>query len=197
MNLMQSILVLNEFQTSDPLEVSLDRKTIYKDFFKEKSDFVKEPISDIVLERIWKIFLKEERVFMIMDPYGGRMKEILESDIHFPHRKGNLYNIQYLVWWDVNEIKASNKHVHWIKMLYKYMRPFVAKFSRATYLNYRDLDLGINKESNISYLEARVCGVKYFNSNFKRLAQVKSKVNPKNFFKNEQSIQLLLESGAD
>ena len=71
MNLMQSILVLNEFQTSDPLEVSLDRKTIYKDFFKEKSDFVKEPISNIVLERIWKIFLKEERVFMIMDPYGG------------------------------------------------------------------------------------------------------------------------------
>ena len=68
---------------------------------------------------------------------------------------------------------------------------------RAAYLNYRDLDLGINKESNISYLEARVCGVKYFNSNFKRLAQVKSKVNPKNFFKNEQSIPLLLESGAD
>ena len=128
MNLMQSILVLNEFQTSDPLEVSLDRKTIYKDFFKEKSDFVKETISDIVLERIWKIFLKEERVFMIMDPYRGRMKEISESDIHFPHRKGNLYNIQYLVWWDVNEIKASNKHVHWIKMLYKYMRPSVANF---------------------------------------------------------------------
>ena len=71
MNLMQSILVLNEFQTSDPLEVLLDRKTIYKDFLKAKSDFVKEPISEIGLEMIWEWFFKEERVFMIMDPYGG------------------------------------------------------------------------------------------------------------------------------
>ena len=68
---------------------------------------------------------------------------------------------------------------------------------RAAYLNYRDLDLGTNKESNVSYLEARVWGLKYFKGNFKRLAQVKSKVDPKNFFRNEQSIPLLLESGAD
>ena len=88
---------------------------------------------------------------MIRDPYGGRMKEISESDIPFPHRKGNLYNIQYLVWWEVNGIMASNKHVHWIRMLYKYMRPYVSKFPRAAYLNYRDLDLGTNKESNVSY----------------------------------------------
>ena len=46
------------------------------------------------------------------------MNEISESDILFPHRKGNLYNIQYLVWWDVNGIKASDKHVHWIRKLY-------------------------------------------------------------------------------
>ena len=56
---------------------------------------------------------------------------------------------------------------------------------RAAYLNYRDLDLGTNKESNVSYLEARVWGLKYFKGNFKRLAQVKSKVDPKNFFRNE------------
>ena len=71
MNWIQSILFFNGFQTSDPLEVLLDRKTIYKDFLKTKSDFVKEPISDIGLEGIWGWFFKEERVFMIMDPYGG------------------------------------------------------------------------------------------------------------------------------
>ena len=70
MNWIQSILFFNGFQTSEPLEVLLDRKTIYKDFLKAKYDFVKEPISDIGLEGIWKRFLKEERVFMIMDPYG-------------------------------------------------------------------------------------------------------------------------------
>ncbi|KAM3686322.1 hypothetical protein ACJW31_11G190100 [Castanea mollissima] len=170
MNQIQSILFLNGFQTSDPLEVLLDRKT-------------SEPISDIGLEGIWKRFLKEER--------------ISESDIPFPQRKGNLYNIQYLVWWEVNGIKASKKHFHWIRMLYTYMRPYVSRFPRAAYLNYRDLDLGTNKESNVSYLEARVWGLKYFKGNFKRLAQVKSKVDPKNFFRNEQSIPLLLESGAD
>ncbi|KAM3686309.1 hypothetical protein ACJW31_11G189000 [Castanea mollissima] len=176
MNWIQSILFLNGFQTSDPMEVLLDRKTIYKDFLKAKSDFVKEPISDIGLEGIWKRFLKEERVFMIMDPYGVQMKEISESNIPFPHRKGNLYNIQYLVWWEVNGIKASNKHVHWIRMLCKYMRPYVS--------------------NNVSYLEARVWGLKYFKGNFKRFAQVKSKVDPKNFFRNKRSIPFL-ESGAD
>jgi hypothetical protein len=60
-------------------------------------------------------------VFIIMDP--------------FPHRKGNLYNIQYVVKWEVNGIVASNKHVHWIRMLYKYMKPYVSKYPRAAYLN--------------------------------------------------------------
>ena len=130
MNWIQSILFLNGFQTSDPLEVLLYRKTIYKDFLKAKSNFVREPILDIVLEGMWEWFLKEERVFMIMDPYGGRMNEISEFDIPFPHRKGNSYNKQYLFWWDVNGIKASNKHIHWIRMLYEYMRPYVSNFPR-------------------------------------------------------------------
>ena len=38
----------------------------------------------------------------------------------------------------------------------------MSKFRRVAYLNYRDLDLGTNKESNVSYLEAGVWGLKYF-----------------------------------
>jgi len=47
----------------------------------------------------------------IMEPYGGRMSEISESEIPFPHRKGNLYNIPYIVKWEVNSIEESNKHI--------------------------------------------------------------------------------------
>ena len=47
------------------------------------------------------------------------------------------------------------------------------------------------------YDNGSLWGLKYFKGNFKRLTQVKSKVDPKNFFRNEQSIPLLLESGAD
>ena len=191
MSWIQSVLYFTGYQNGDPLEVLLDRNTLYKSFFKAKSDHVEKPISDIGLEGIWERFLKEEMVFMIMDPYGGRMNEISESETPFPHRKGSLYNIQYLVKWEVNGIVASKKHVHWIRMVYKYMKPYVSKYPRAAYLNYRDLDLGINKKGNTSYSEARVWGVKYFNGNFKRLAQVKSKVDPNNFFRNEQSIPLL------
>ncbi|TVU42227.1 hypothetical protein EJB05_08620, partial [Eragrostis curvula] len=38
------------------------------------------------------------------------------------------------------------------------------------------------------YAKAKVWGEKYFKGNFKRLAAVKSKVDPYDFFRNEQSI---------
>jgi 7,8-dihydro-6-hydroxymethylpterin-pyrophosphokinase len=68
------------------------------------------------------------------------------------------------------------------------MAPYVSMFPRQAYVNYRDLDLGINKESNTSFIEASAWGAKYFKDNFNRLIQVKTKVDPDNFFKHEQSI---------
>ncbi|KAF8662015.1 hypothetical protein HU200_056573 [Digitaria exilis] len=61
---------------------------------------------------------------------------------------------------------------------------------RAVYVNYRDLDLGTNElEGNVtSYEKAKVWGEKYFKGNFERLAAVKGKVDPDDFFRNEQSI---------
>jgi hypothetical protein len=75
------------------------------------------------------------------------------------------------------------------------MRPYVSKYPRAAYLNYRDLDLGTNKHSDTSYSEARAWGLKYFTGNFKILAEMKSKADPDNFFRNEQSIPL--DAGPD
>ncbi|GMP71619.1 hypothetical protein CsSME_00029956 [Camellia sinensis var. sinensis] len=69
------------------------------------------------------------------------------------------------------------------------MAPYVSKFPRAAYMNYRDLDVGVNnKLGNTSYAQASIWGSKYFNNNFDRLVQVKSKVDPSNFFRHEQSI---------
>jgi hypothetical protein len=68
------------------------------------------------------------------------------------------------------------------------MTPFVSKNPRQAFLNYRDLDLGINHNGKESYLEGRVYGIKYFQENFNRLVKIKTKVDPGNFFRNEQSI---------
>ncbi|KAJ8545612.1 hypothetical protein K7X08_018195 [Anisodus acutangulus] len=67
------------------------------------------------------------------------------------------------------------------------MELYVAKSPRTAYLNYRDLDFGTNQE-DYSYSKAKIWGEKYFKGNFERLAKVKSKVDPNNFFRNEQSI---------
>jgi len=192
MSWIQSVLYFAGFNKDDPIELLLNRTVAYKSPFKAKSDYVKEPIPEAGLEGIWRMLLKEDTLaLLIMEPYGGRMSEISESEIPFPHRKGNLYNIQYMVKWEVNSIEESNKHIKWMKKLYKYMTPYVSKSPRAAYFNYRDLDIGRNKHKNTSYSEASVWGIKYFKGNFKRLAQIKTKFDPENFFTNEQSIPLL------
>ncbi|KAG5515973.1 hypothetical protein RHGRI_036867 [Rhododendron griersonianum] len=190
MSWIQSVLYVAGFSTEGSYDVLLNRTNTNKSYFKAKSDYVKEPISEKGLEGLWKILLEEESGYMIWTPYGGRMGEISEFQIPFPHRSGNLYEIQYVVTWEAK--KETVEHVNWIRRLYGYMTPFVSKNPRSAYLNYRDLDLGINRNENESYGQASVWGLKYFNSNFKRLAQVKTQVDPSNFFWFEQSIPLFL-----
>ncbi|KAI3899687.1 hypothetical protein MKW92_015173 [Papaver armeniacum] len=156
--------------------------------FKAKSDYVQKPIPENGLQGIWKRVLElKASTFLILEPFGGKMNAISESAIPFPHRKGNLYEIQYLVKW--NQGQASEKHIDWIRNLYSYMTPYVSSNPRASYVNYRDLDLGKNELPNMSYMKAaNSWGTKYFKGNFKRLAMVKKQVDPQNFFNDEQSI---------
>ena len=189
MSWIQSVLLFGGYNKDDPLELLLNRTTTFKSSFKAKSDFVRDPIPKSGLEGVWKMLLEEETLAMlIMEPYGGRMNEISESETPFPHRKGNLYIIQYLVKWEENSMEASKRHLHWAKMIYRYMTPYVSKSPRAAYFNYKDLDLGKNKHHNTSYSKASVWGKKYFKGNFRRLIQIKTKFDPQNFFRNEQSI---------
>ncbi|KVH95955.1 berberine bridge enzyme-like 22 [Cynara cardunculus var. scolymus] len=190
MSWIESVLFLAGFQGKSPKVLLGNDTDPYVSYFKAKSDFVTKPIRKHVFKGIRERFLEQKFAFMIMDPFGGRMSEISESHLPFPHRKRNLYNVQYLVKWEANGVRASNEHIHWLRLLYRYMERHVSRHPRSAYLNYRDLDLGTNREGNTSYSEARVWGEKYFKANFKRLAHVKSRVDPDNFFRYEQSIPL-------
>ncbi|KZV25411.1 FAD-binding domain-containing family protein [Dorcoceras hygrometricum] len=195
MSWIESTLYLQGFKSGDPLEVLLDRTVQDKSYFKAKSDFVEEPIPEYVWEAL-RGRISEERIgILILDPLGGRMDEIPESELPFPHRKGNLYNIQYLVKWTVDGADESERHVNWIRSLYDYMEPYVARSPRSAYLNYRDLDIGINKPGDVDYSQAAVWGSRYFKGNFEMLAEVKSRIDPGNFFTSEQSIPPLNHPG--
>ncbi|KAK1375652.1 berberine bridge enzyme-like 8 [Heracleum sosnowskyi] len=187
----ESALSFAGYPKESSWDVFLTRTDQYQSNMKGKSDYATKPIPKSGLEGIWKQFQTEESVFVIMEPFGGRMNKISKSKTPYPHRKGNLYNLQYLVKWDVNTVKATKKHMSWIRKLYKYMKPYVSHSPRRAYQNYRDFDLGINKQLNTTYNEAAGWGKKYFKNNFRRLAKVKTKADPYNFFRHEQSIPLI------
>ncbi|CAN1226769.1 Tetrahydroberberine oxidase [Linum grandiflorum] len=152
--------------------------TLMNESFPEaKSDYVEKPISESGLKGLFRRVLEQDSSMLILTPYGGRMSEISDSETPFPHRKGYIYKIQYIVAWDEEE--ETEEKMRWIRELYGYMTRYVSKSPRAAYYNYRDLDLGWN------------WGVKYFKGNFDRLVKVKSLVDPENFFRNEQSIPVL------
>jgi hypothetical protein len=191
MSWIESTLYFFGFPIGESLDVLLNRTSLTTHPFKAKSDYVQEPIPEVGLEGIWKRFHEKEAesAFLILTPYGGRMSEISQSAIPFPHRAGNIYQIQHYVYWEEEETEASERHISWIRRLYGYMAPYVSKSPRAAYVNYRDLDIGTNNnKGNTSYKRASIWGTKYFKSNFERLVHVKTMVDPANFFKNEQSI---------
>ncbi|KAF7096709.1 hypothetical protein CFC21_098614 [Triticum aestivum] len=149
-------------------------------------------IQSAIPKDVWvKIFAwlgKPDAGLMIMDPYGGKIGSPPESATPFPHRGGVLYNIQYMNFWSA--ATDGSAQTRWLKDLYAFMGPYVSKNPREAYANYRDLDLGQNVVvGNVTSYEAgKVWGEKYYKGNFQRLATAKSKVDPDDYFRNEQSI---------
>ncbi|KAG9129380.1 hypothetical protein Leryth_023753 [Lithospermum erythrorhizon] len=176
------------YKRGESLDVLLNRTDPFKGYFKAKSDFVQKPIPITALEGMTQRLSKKALVYVNIDPLGGRLDEIPEAELPFPHRKGNLFNIQYFVKWKENSDMEANDRIDWMKELYDFMEPYVCQSPRSAYLNYRDLDIGNNLPGKSSYLQAKIWGEKYFKGNFERLATIKSRVDAENFFQNVQSI---------
>ncbi|KAJ7947391.1 Reticuline oxidase-like protein [Quillaja saponaria] len=186
MSWIDSVVWWANFHNGNSPNLLLDRNPNSANFLKRKSDYVQKPISKAGLEWIWQRIIELGKTGMVFNPYGGKMNEIPASATPFPHRAGNLFKIQYSVNWNDEEEEMSS--ITQIRRLYTYMTPFVSKNPRSAYLNYRDLDIGINHHDRNSSLEGEVYGVKYFNSNYDRLVKVKTAVDPHNFLRNKQSI---------
>ncbi|XP_074316394.1 monolignol oxidoreductase AtBBE-like 13 [Silene latifolia] len=193
MSWIESVLYIAGFPTGTNPNVLLQGKPTFRNYFKAKSDYVREPIDQTGLEGLWKKLLAAESYIMIWNPYGGMMSRIPESQIPFPHRQGVIYKIQYVASWQDGQ-EGVCKNMAWIKDLYSYMEPYVSKNPREAYVNYRDLDLGMNTNSDFNVGEGSIWGTKYFKGNYERLVQIKTKFDPENFFRHEQSIPPLVSS---
>ncbi|KAK9109719.1 hypothetical protein Sjap_017779 [Stephania japonica] len=55
-----------------------------------KSDFAMTPISKVKLKQIFEKLLEEENLKVTLSPWGGKMNEIPDHEIAFPHRAGNI-----------------------------------------------------------------------------------------------------------
>ncbi|XP_020413160.1 berberine bridge enzyme-like 21 [Prunus persica] len=188
MSWIESVLWWDNYDNGTSPDVLLDRNPDHANFLKRKSDYVQTSISKSRLELLWKKMIEIGKIGLVFNPYGGMMSRIPASATPFPHRAGNLFKVQYSVSWGEAGAEAENNYTTDTRRLFRFMTPFVSKNPRSAFLNYRDLDIGVNKFGNRSYEQGKVYGLKYFNDNFDRLVKVKTAVDPENFFRNEQSI---------
>jgi hypothetical protein len=188
MSWVNSVLFWTNFPLGTPVNALLSRVPQVLTHLKRKSDYLQNPMSRTELEFIVRKMIELQSTALTFNPYGGRMSEIPASAKPFPHRAGNIAKIQYATNWNENGVENANFYLNLTRVLYGYMTPYVSRLPRQAFLNYRDIDIGINHNGKYSYIEGIVYGSKYFLNNFNRLVKVKTAVDPENFFRNEQSI---------
>ncbi|KAL1202292.1 Berberine bridge enzyme-like 2 [Cardamine amara subsp. amara] len=180
----------NDNATQIKPEILLERNPDSAYFLKRKSDFVEKEITKEGLDFLFKKMIEVGKIGLVFNPYGGIMSTVATTKTPFPHRT-KLYKIQHSMNWKDPGTEAESSFLQKARSFYSYMAPFVTKNPRHTYINYRDLDIGVNSHGPNSYREAEVYGRMYFGENFDRLVKVKTAVDPQNFFRDEQSIPTL------
>ncbi|XP_048130473.1 reticuline oxidase-like [Rhodamnia argentea] len=200
MSWIDSIVFFSGLGDGSPISDLKNRFIDYK-YFKAKSDYVRSPISLSGIMEALDILEAEPKGYVILDPYGGIMRNISSESIAFPHREGNLFTIQYLVEWHENDNEGRDGYLKWIRGLHDSMTPHVSSGPRVAYINYMDLDLGVMglvdpSAGNDDAVEiARVWGEKYFLGNYERLVRAKTKIDPLNVFRNQQGIPPMSSGG--
>lgn len=108
-------MYITGYPSNTPLEILLNYATnIYKSALKIKSDFVKKTIPKPAFEDLLKWFSGNELDIsgFVLIPFGGKMSQIGEASIPFPHRAGTLYTITYTVGWQDQSIEVAQKHIN-------------------------------------------------------------------------------------
>lgn len=203
MSWIESILFFSGLGEGSSVSDLKNRSSPDKLYFKAKSDYVRSTIPVDGINSAIDTLEREPKGYVILDPYGGVMANIGSESIAFPHRKGNLFHIQYLVeWHDEDEGSSeSGRYISWIREFYESMAPYVSGAPRAAYINYIDLDLGVmgpklshggstddECEDGGDVEVARSWGEKYFLGNYERLVRAKTIIDPENVFRNQQGI---------
>ncbi|KAJ8442272.1 hypothetical protein Cgig2_011195 [Carnegiea gigantea] len=196
MSWIESVLYFSGLSEGSTVKDLRNRYLQNKNYFKAKSDYVRTAIPLEGIKGAMDFLTKEPKGMIIMDPYGGQMARIASDSIAFPHRKGNLYSIQYLVSWEKKDDKNRDLYLTWIRKFYDFMAPFVSANPRAAYVNYLDLDLGGLNDSVVgprrgaydAVEKGRIWGEKYFLGNYDRLVKAKTLIDPCNLFRHAQGI---------
>lgn len=187
MSWIESVVFFSGLGPNRTVEDLKDRVLHDRKFFKAKSDYVREPISRQDWMAVIEWLVVEPKSHLILDPYGGAMSRINGGDLPFPHRDGNLYGIQYLIEWTAEDEGKGQEYIEWLREFYEFTRGLVSKGPRAAYVNYLDLDLGVNYW-DLNGDNARVYGEKYYLGNYDRLVKAKTAIDPNNVFNNPQSV---------
>lgn len=192
----ESVLFFSGYGVGSSISDLKNRYLQDKLYYKAKSDYVRTPIPRLGLTTALEILEKQPKGYVILDPYGGAMQSISSDSIPFPHRKDNLFTIQYLVEWKETDNDKTNDYLAWIRGFHGSMTPYVSWDPRAAYVNYMDIDLGVmnwiktrvesNEDGAVEM--AREWGEKYFGKNYDRLVKAKTQIDPYNFFRHQQSI---------
>ncbi|KAJ0785595.1 putative berberine/berberine, FAD-binding domain, PCMH-type, FAD-binding, type PCMH, subdomain 1 [Helianthus annuus] len=196
MSWIESVLFFSGYGNQSTVSDLKNRFLQDKLYYKAKSDYVQKPIPRFGLTTALDILEKQPKGYVILDPYGGVMETISSDSIPFPHRKGNIFTIQYLVEWKETDNDKTNDYIAWIRGFHGSMTPYVARDPRSAYVNYMDVDLGVMNwiktrvESNDDDA-VEICrkwGERYFGNNYNRLVKAKTQIDPYNVFRHQQSI---------
>jgi FAD/FMN-containing dehydrogenase len=197
MSWIESVVFFSGLPEGSAVSDLADRVLHTKTYFKAKSDYVRRPTPLDHLVKAVGLLSEQPKAYVILDPYGGAMDRVGSAVLPFPHRKGNIHGIQYMVEWTAGDDGRREEYMDWLRRFYDFMGAYVATEPRAAYVNYMDLDLGTNDWSDADADErspnpqveaARAWGERYFLGNYDRLVRAKTLIDPDNVFRNAQSI---------
>nr|XP_043607988.1 berberine bridge enzyme-like 8 [Erigeron canadensis] len=197
--MVQSTLLFGGYARNTSTELLASRTPAFRLNSKSKSDYVRTPIPRSGLKQIWKMVSENDgSELLIMYPFGGRMNDLSDTAIPYPHRAGVLYQFHQLVNFNSetsDTTPTALRRINWMIRFHNKIERYVSKNPREAYSNYNDLDLGVG---SATYEEASVWGERYWKrSNFKKLIRIKAIVDPENFFRHPQSIPVFSRYQSD